>query len=223
VKSRRPFPWLGLAVVAAMLACSGCERFFDKGSRQDIAAGDEKAAAGEFRLALRQYEASLDGTEQTAEVHYKMAMIYATKLNSPLDAMHHFGRYLELAPNGPHAKEARDYQAEGDRQLVVDLSRGSPLTLEEAVRLKNENMELMSKLAALRAQKGFRGGKPGSPGSGPIPGSTNYVVQPGDTLASIAQKQYKNKARWKDIQEANFGSTEGTAKIKPGSTLVIPP
>jgi uncharacterized membrane-anchored protein len=41
-------------------------------------------------------------------------------------------------------------------------------------------------------------------------------------LSTIAQKYYKNKGRWKDIQDANFNSLEGTVKIKPGMTLIIP-
>jgi nucleoid-associated protein YgaU len=48
------------------------------------------------------------------------------------------------------------------------------------------------------------------------------VVASGETLASIAQKYYKNKARWKEIQDANFFPSDGTAKIKPGDELAIP-
>ena len=48
-------------------------------------------------------------------------------------------------------------------------------------------------------------------------------MQPGDTLASISRKFYKNNsARWKDIQDANFNALEGTAKLKPGMVLMIP-
>jgi nucleoid-associated protein YgaU len=41
-------------------------------------------------------------------------------------------------------------------------------------------------------------------------------------MASIAARYYKNKSRWKDIQDANFYSTNGTPTIKPGQTLIIP-
>jgi len=54
------------------------------------------------------------------------------------------------------------------------------------------------------------------------PGARTHVVQSGETLASIANKYYKNGARWKDIQDANFNSLEGTVKIKPGQKLIIP-
>ena len=56
-----------------------------------------------------------------------------------------------------------------------------------------------------------------------LPGVRTYTVGPGDTFASIARKFYKNNAaRWKDIQDTNFGTVEGTAKIKPGMVLMIP-
>ena len=47
-------------------------------------------------------------------------------------------------------------------------------------------------------------------------------MEPGDTLASIAQKYYRNKARWKDIQDANFVIVDGTVKLKVGMELQIP-
>ena len=59
-------------------------------------------------------------------MHYKLAVIYADKLESPLDALHHFKRYLDFAPNGAHAKEARDYRAEGQQKVVAQFTNGSP-------------------------------------------------------------------------------------------------
>ena len=49
---------------------------------------EKKAKAGDYRGAVTLYEASLDGTAQTAEVHYRLAVIYDEKLRSPLDALH---------------------------------------------------------------------------------------------------------------------------------------
>jgi nucleoid-associated protein YgaU len=57
----------------------------------------------------------------------------------------------------------------------------------------------------------------------PIPqGGRTHVVVAKETLSTIAAKYYKNKARWKDIQDANFNRLEGTVKIKPGQKLIIP-
>jgi nucleoid-associated protein YgaU len=48
------------------------------------------------------------------------------------------------------------------------------------------------------------------------------VVEKGDTLASIATKYYKNKARAKDILDANFYSADAATKLKIGQKLTIP-
>ena len=209
----------------------GCEQLFDKGSAKSIELAEKQAGAGDFPGAVRLYESALDGTPKTAEVHYKLALIYADKLKSPLDALHHFDRYVALLPAGPHAKEARDFRAEGERKLLEKLTDGSPFTQQDAVKLKNQNLELIKALADCRASRQAAaataqpppGVKKGEQAQKPIPaGARTHVVEPHETLASIAQKYYKSKARWKEIQDANFYPMEGTAKIKPGMTLVIP-
>lgn len=221
---------LRLGLLAAVLCgATACDGVFDKGSKQSIENADQKAKAGDFSGAVKLYEASLDGSPKTADVHYKLALIYADKLASPLDAMHHFSRYLALAPSGTHAKEAKDYKKEGEGKLLAQYSKGSPVNQEEAVRIRNQNLQLQKTLAELRAQKAATpvplppGVKKGEQVQKPIPpnGRTHVVVAK-ETLATIAAKYYKNKARWKDIQDANFYSVDGTAKIRPGMKLYIP-
>ncbi len=220
----------GCALVAcAALLLSGCEQMFDKGSAKSAELGDKRAAAGDYGAAIRLYEAAFDGTAKTADIHYKLALIYADKLKNPLAALHHFDRYLDLAPTGVHAKEARDYQNEGKQKLLAELTEGSPFTQEDAVKLKNQNLALAKALADLRAMKSATppplppGAKKGEQLQRPIPeGMRTHTVEPGETLASIAVKYYKSKTRWKEIQDANFYPMAGTAKIKPGMVLAIP-
>ena len=220
-------------VALGFFCLSGCDRIFEKTNKNEVAEAEKLAAAGNYRGAVSQYEAALDGTAKTADIHYKLAVIYDDKLKSSLDAMHHFDRYLELAPSGRYAKEAKAYKKEGELKLLTSISKGSFLSQEEAVRIKNENLSLRKSLVELRAQKtppiaGLATGKPGAATKGeaarkPLPaGGRTHVVGPGETLASIANKYYKNKAKWKDIQDANFYALEGTAKIKPGQELYIP-
>jgi LysM repeat protein len=221
----------GLSLVRVLLAVSllafpACERLFDKGTKESIAAADKKAAAGDYLTAVNLYESALDGTAKTAEVHYKLALIYDDKLKSPLDALHHMDRYLELAPNGSHVRDAKAFKKEGEAKLLTKLSNGSPITQQEAVRLKNENQILREQLTALRAQKAMPAAtlnSKGEPVQKPIPpGSRTYTVLSGDTLAKISRKFYKTPARARDIQDANFNALEGTVKIKPGMVLIIP-
>jgi len=210
-----------------LLLLSGCERLFDKGSTDNVEAGDRKAAAGDYRGAVALYEAAIDGTARTAEVHYKLALLYDGKLKSPIDALHHINRYLELATSSSvHLRDAQAFRKEGEPKLLRQLSKGSPITQRDAVRLENENEILREQLAALRAQKALPGAAlnaQGQPVQKPIPpGARTYTVQSGDTLAKISRRFYNTSGRARDIQDANFNSLEGTVKIKPGMTLIIP-
>src|SRR6476469_4001270 len=105
--------WMaGVCLALATLLLPACDRIFDKGSKDDVTAADKKAAAGDYRTAVSLYEAALDGPAKTAEVHYKRALLYDDKLKSPLDALHHMDRYLELAPTGAHVRDAKAYKKE---------------------------------------------------------------------------------------------------------------
>ena len=53
-------------------------------------------------------------------------------------------------------------------------------------------------------------------------GDRTYRVRDGDTLYGIAQKNYGDKSRWKDIRDANPGLIGAGGEITPGSVLVIP-
>ncbi len=68
-----------------------------------------KAADGDFIQAINLYENALDGSPDSADIHYQLALLYDDKMNEPLHALHHFKRYLTLAPAGPHAEEAKNF------------------------------------------------------------------------------------------------------------------
>ena len=202
------------------LVLGGCDQLFEKDSKQNSSTADKKAAAGDFHAAIRLYEASLDGTGKTADSHYKLGLLYDDKLKSPRDAIHHLDRYLALAPNGSHVRDARTLMKECEKRLAASMNDGTPMTQQEAVRLKNENAGLRKQLVELRAQKAA------TPAPGqrdkPAPGTRTHLVEPGETLAAIAQKYYKNRARAQDILDANFNALGGKSTIKAGQKLIIP-
>src|SRR4051794_36968665 len=95
-------------LLIAILTLSGCDRLFEKGHNDQTAAAEKKASAGDFRAARQLYEASLDGTANTADVHYRLALLCGDKLKDPLGAMYHLDRYLDFVPTGPHARDAKN-------------------------------------------------------------------------------------------------------------------
>lgn len=220
-----------LAIITA-LTLTGCDQLFKNHSEQKLDLAEKKDAQGDYAGAVPMYEASLDGTPKTAGIHYKLALIYDDQLGQPISALHHFQRYLDLSPEGAHAKEVKGFMKEDQIKLAASQGHGATVPQEEAARMKNDNLVLRKQVVELRAQlqEALRaraavknsGGKPEQVQKNLIPGMRTYTVEPGDTLASIARKFYKGANRWKDIQDANFNALEGAAKLKPGMTLMIP-
>ena len=223
-----PRPVFLHALKAVLLACAlaGCDKSpFDTRTERSRDQAEQKQAGQDFRGAVNSYEGALDGTAKSADIHFRLALIYADKLNEPVSAVHHFRRYLEIVPNGPHAREAKADLDRLELTLATTLAGGTLISHTEATKLKAENKDLKAQLAIARNPP-LAAPAAGPPGTGtdrkPAPGSKTYQVQTGDTLASISRKFYKTKARAKDIQDANYNSVPNSTKLKPGQTLIIP-
>jgi len=207
---------------AVTLFIAGCEK--QDSAREAVDLGDKRAKLGAYREAVRAYESALDGTVKTAEVHYKLGILYDDKLKAPLPAIHHYDRYLELVPAGGHSKEAKTARADCDRRLNLALKEGGLMTTAEAARLRNENESLRKKITDLQTARPTP--TPHAPGTGGTdkmpPGARTHVVEKGETLASISFRYYRNRANASKIKDANFNQLGGKDMIKPGMTLIIP-
>ncbi len=216
------------AVVLLLLPGCGQSPFDQSGKAMEVA--QKKQAAQDFRGAVAAYEKALDGTGRTADAHFRLGMIYDQKLNDPLSAAHHFRRYVEVAPNGPHLKEATANIARIEHVLATRLNEGTLIGHAEAVRLKQENADLRTQVASLKASLASANTEAVSAGKAAereaqrrlAPGTRTYQVQAGDTLATIARKFYKSKERARDIQDANQNALPDPRKLKPGQVLIIP-
>jgi tetratricopeptide (TPR) repeat protein len=194
---------------------------------QLIKEADTKAQQGDYLWAINLYEAALDGTPQSAEIHYKLALLYDDKVNDPLHALHHFKRYLTLNPTGKHADEVTGFMRRDEVTLGTTLSGDSVLTRSEAARLRNENLNLRRQLESAKTRS------PATAEKSPTParhadsekkksGAHTYVVEEGDTLASISRRFYKTSVRWREIRDANKKKIDDPENLKPGQTLSIP-
>jgi tetratricopeptide (TPR) repeat protein len=213
-------------LLAAVFLLAGCDQILTDRPKGKITAAEKKAKAGEYREAIRLYESALDGTAQTAEVNYRLAVIYDEKLKRPASAVHYFQRYLDLAPKGAFAEEARAFTKEAQHKLGSGLAGSGPASQSEMVRLKNENLNLQKQLLEAKQRLSLlsvAAAKKSDETKAPLPpGARKHVVQPGETLAAISQKYYGTRSRAQDILDANHNQLGGKNVIKPGHTLIIP-
>ena len=212
-----------VAAISILLLLNSCERMVTSRNMRLVKEADWKAAQGDYLWAINLYEAALDGTPQSAEVHFKLALLYDDKLNDPLHALHHFKRYLVLSPEGAHAAEVKDFMHRDEVALGTSLSGDSVVTRSEAARLRNENLNLHREIdqGRPRVTAGKSPSKRGEKEKGA--GSKTYVVKEGDTLRSISRKFYKTSRRWTDIRNANEKKIDDPDNLKAGVTLTIPP
>lgn len=217
--------WIAAVIVAA-LTLAGCDKLITDKPKDKIEAALQRVKANDLPGAIKLYESALDGTPETAIVHYQLAVLYDDKLNQPADSLHHFSRYLELAPEGSFAKEAAAYKKEAALKLTRSTVTGGPAPQAELVRLKNENISLQKQLLEAKqrlAALSVSAAKKAEEKGGPLPpGAKRHTVQSGETLASIAVKYYGTKTRAGDILDANHVQLGGKDRIRPGQVLIIP-
>jgi LysM repeat protein len=211
-------------VSTILMMVTGCDRMITPRNTQTVKDADKKAAEGDYMRAISMYESALDDSTQCADIHYKLALLYDDKVNDPLNALHHYKRYLTLEPAGSRAAEVKNFMKRDEVTLATTLSGDAIVTRTEAARLKNENLALRKQLEERTAKiRLAEKAAPAAPAEGPMKsGTRHYVVQEGDTLYSIARKVYKSPSRWKQIRDANKGKLAGGTKLEPGETLTIP-
>jgi len=239
-------PWGRAALGAvALLALSGCDQFSLPAARAKVEEQARDAQnAGDYRKAIRLYESLLDGTEKSAKVHYDLALIYDDKLKEPVSALHHFRRYLAMSDDANGKKEVAKFIERLQMEMTAASADSGIMTKREAVRLKNENLKLQEQIVKLQADLEIARRRPTAKdknaktvdargfSTNPVTAAAEkaavgkdtrtYVVQKGDTLASIARKFYKSSQRWKDIADANQNQLDGGVNLKIGQTLIIP-
>src|SRR4029434_9344273 len=217
--------WLSILFAFGLTAC---DRMGTSRHAQLMQDADTKSAQGDFARAINLYEAALDDSPRSAEVHYRLALLYDDKLNDPLSALHHFRRYLALSPSGAHAADVKNSIKHDEIAALTVLSGDSVITRSEAARLRNENLSLHKELEAragpvrTASDKSPQEGDTSSKKPTARKGDRSYVVHSGDTLISISRKFYKSPKRRKEILNANRNNIHDPKKLTVSKTLVIP-
>jgi len=239
------FPsWHWIPVLALLILQTGCDQFSMPAAKAKV---EEQAVdaqkAGDYQRAIRLYESLLDGTAASAKIHYSLALIYDDKLKDPTSALHHFRRYLQMSDDASGKKEVAQFIHRLELEVAAGNAESGIMTKREAARLKNENLKLQEQVTQLQADlvearkrpsakdtakaardaKGFSKNPTTAVAERAVGKETRtYVVQKGDTLASIARKFYKSSQRYRDIADANQNQLNGSVNLKIGQTLIIP-
>src|SRR5437867_1780749 len=117
-----------------------------------------------------------------------------------------------------HVQQLKDADAEA-------LSGDAVMSRAEATRLRNENLTVRKELHEVRGRAHVpteRTTASAKEARNNDANSRTYVVQRGDTLASISRKFFKTSTRWKQILDANRNVIDNPKKLAAGQTLVIP-
>jgi tetratricopeptide (TPR) repeat protein len=139
-----------LPLAFSALFLGGCDLLTFSQTSRNIREGNDAVQRGEFQRAVQHYETAMDGTLLSAEAHYRLGMVYEDKLKNEVGALHHFERYLELAPQGQYANDVKTYVERLRMLLVARLAEGTVIPAREASRLRNENLELREQVTELR-------------------------------------------------------------------------
>jgi tetratricopeptide (TPR) repeat protein len=154
VATIRGFTLFGVLIAGGLLA--GCDLLTTSQTGRHIRDGNEAVVRGEVQKALQSYEKALDGTLLSAEAHYRLGLLFEDQMKNEVGALHHFERYLELAPQGQFATDVKTYVDRLRLTLVSRLAEGTVLPANEASRLRNENLALRQQIAELRQEPAAR-------------------------------------------------------------------
>jgi LysM repeat protein len=164
------------AGVALAAGLAGCDLLTVSQTGRNIREGNEAVVRGEVQTALQHFETALDGTMLSAEAHYRLGMLYEDQLKNEVGALHHFERYLELAPQGQFATDVKGYVDRLRLLIVSRFAEGAVMPAREASRLKNENLALQRQLTDVRQQAPAGQPRPATASPAPAPVATPAMV-----------------------------------------------
>ena len=233
-------PFLPRAACAALLllvtSCNESGSWQDSRDERDPTLLRARAAknAQDFLAAINLYNEALEHRPRLAAAHLEVGML-CEKKEDYIRAIYHYQRYLELRPSAQKNKLVEDMIRVAKVCYAASLPSRPPGALEEIALLTKENKSLRAQVRKfappgtlppeiVEPASATNALKPPAPPQ-PVaaqPAVRTYIVQPGDTLAAIAYREYKDRGKAKKIYEANRDTLASPQSIKAGQTLVIP-
>ena len=161
---RRTLALSALVALAAsyILFAGGCDQNNAQVVREEdeshFVRGKEELKKGNFKEALSAFTKVTEKRRDAPESHLDLGLIYLNNIKDPIEAIHHFRKYLELKPNSDQSQRVKQCMETAKKQYLstapgnpYDISAAT-LEMEETLRkLREENLKLKQDLAAARA------------------------------------------------------------------------
>lgn len=164
---RRTIALSALVALAAsyVLFAGGCDRNNAQVVREEdeshFVRGKEELKKGNFMEALAAFTKVTEKRRDAPESHLDLGLIYLNNIKDPIEAIHHFRKYLELKPDKKSEQSRRVRQCiDTAQKQILASAPGNPygissetIEMENTMRkIREENLKLKQELAAANAK-----------------------------------------------------------------------
>ena len=218
------FAMLGLACVAGCTRVASDSRDArDRHLRRAFAAKDSQDIDG----AIGWCEKALARNPDLALAHRELALMLDNYRQDYVGALYHYQRYLQLRPDAENRAAVEELIRYCRLSFAAQVTE-TPEEIRRGLQERDERIQQLElELASLRgaapspAKPAVAATKPGTEASAPQ--GQVHVVQGGENLATISERYYGTRARWKTIFDANRDRLNDANNLRVGTTLTIPP
>ena len=239
---RRRADRLAGALAVALAAAAGCRNRTGPLDDAELCSprlrnAVEQERRGNFPAAIQAYRAALDEDAKLARAHLGLAFLLDQADGDRLAAIYHYRRYLELRPDTDKRPLIQERIADAEAAFAASRLRATNTT-ERVAALEWENSGLKSKITDLAGTVARLRATLSTVNSNLVAVRETqarqermlardnvvvaYVVQRGDSLASIAERVYGEPGRWRDIFEANRSRMRNELDVRTGQILILP-
>ncbi len=218
------FAMLGLACVAGCSRASSDQRDArHRHLRRAFAARDVQDIDG----AIGWCEKALARNPDLALAHRELALMLDNYRQDYVGALYHYRRYLELRPDAQNREAVEELMRFCRMSFAAQVAE-TPDELRRGLQARDERIQKLELELAAQRGAGPAARKPAAVDSAPVsaPGAAAgsvHVVQAGENLATISERYYGTRARWKSIFDANRERLTDANNLRVGTSLTIPP
>ncbi len=216
---RRTLALSALVALAAsyILFAGGCDKTNAQVVREEdeshFVRGKEELKKGNFMEALAAFTKVTEKRRDAPESHLDLGIIYLNNIKDPIEAIHHFRKYLELKPDSKSEQSKRVRQCiDTAQKQILASAPGNPynisneaLEMENTIRkIREENLKLKQELAIANTK---------------IASLENLRITTGNTNAAVATRTttVSQKTGQQIAQSTSTSTSTYTAQV--GDTL----